>query len=216
MGNLIESLGWKKAAAILIILSVLFLVFVLFSFLGGSNKKQKEQQTQLAVPTEVPSSRLPTSVPQEPINQTYNSEKYKINYPSFWSTRTFPVVGGGTLTHFSPTSSTGEAFPRIDIQATPIASTSTTIAQLLNNLSILKLPQDTITFQGQTAVRLSGVLPFDFKAGNTPVVKKVNKTFLFFDRNNSRYVIDYAYYVDQNQEASINLINRTLATYEFQ
>ncbi|HVZ67587.1 MAG TPA: hypothetical protein VG917_05010 [Patescibacteria group bacterium] len=240
-----NKIGWQKVAVIGIIAAILLIVFVVYLFIsstssnktsnknspsgsqngsanGGANNSdnQKDQGTDQFGHNVITPTPLPTGIDFGStvvvLTPYSKSKNYAISYPSTWKTNEIPVVGGGTITHFAfPSANGSEGFPRVDIQAVPITNNSTSSQQAMTNLTFLNLKRDTVDFHGVNADRLGGELPFLFQSGNPPVNKKVNKTFLFFDNAGYRYIVDYAYYVDDNQGTSLDAINSALSTFKF-
>lgn len=196
------------ATAIFLLLLVI-LYFVTTPPRTNTNQAQNSQVPQV---TPIPIKTTNTSPPNS--WETEKNPSYKIDYPPTWKRQVIQVNSGGTLTSLTvPYSSPAEAFPRIDIQVTP-SGTNITNQQRVINLSPLNLASSEATFKEQTAVKLTGTLPFDFVVGT--VQKKVNKTFLFFSANGKDYVIDYAYYQDDTAEESIKQLNQILNTLKLQ
>ncbi|HVT00980.1 MAG TPA: hypothetical protein VHE53_01960 [Patescibacteria group bacterium] len=256
MEDLGNKLGWQKVAVIGIVIAILFILFVVFSFIydgqeASKNSKQNQNKNtnNSALldngnnnqsnnggnpnannnnPTSTPNGQniiiptIPVTPGVAPFSSTIlvltpydKSKNYTISYPSSWETKNQAVVGGGNLTHFTyPAANGSEDFPRVDIQVTPITSSTVSIQDMINNLSSAGLNHDTVNFHGVNVDRLTGVLPFTFKT-NTGQELKANKTFLIFDNNGYRYLIDYAYYLDGNQANSLEAINKTLDTLKF-
>ncbi|HVZ11906.1 MAG TPA: hypothetical protein VG965_02660 [Patescibacteria group bacterium] len=213
MEELFLSFGWKKIAVI----SIIFLIILVSIIFFGSGISPKTTSNNAISPTSVPrstdiSNPKPTTIP--PARATYQSQTYSVSYPSVWQPQTAQVLGGGTFSHFiGGQISKGEIFPRVDIKATPITSATKSIQDAISDLSILNLMLDTTVLDGQEVTRLSGVMPFNFSttAGN----KKVFKAFLFLDKDNTRYTIDYAYYADENQDISKQIVYQIIDSYQF-
>ena len=80
MEDLARRLGWKKLAAIMIFVAVLFLGFLVFSFLGVSNKKPTIQQPDTNIfPTSIPTSAKPS--PSVSAWLSYKNSFFEISYP---------------------------------------------------------------------------------------------------------------------------------------
>ncbi len=198
------------AAVVIFVLIVSVLVFLLLQ------KPKQESQNSVPQSQSIENNSEPESAPKlTNQNAHYDNGQYSILYPSEWKMDTIPVVSGGSLDSFvaNPVAS-GEGFPRVDVQVTPTASGSSSIQRLINNLSILGLKEDTIEFHGQQARRLSGVLPMVFEVPGVGK-KKVFKTYIFLNYQNSQYVIDYAYY-PETEATSMPVINKVLDSYSFQ
>lgn len=195
---------------VLIIVAVtavfLVLLVILYFITSPSSNTNQVQNTQVPQVTAIPIVNT-NSFPSNKW-RTENNPSYRIDYPPAWNKQVLQVNTGGTLTTLTPPYNTAaEAFPRIDIQVTP-TGTNITNLQRVENLSPLGLASSEATFKGQTAIKLTGILPFDFVVEN--VAKKVNKTFLFFSANGKDYAIDYAYYQDENAEESLQQVNQAL------
>ena len=143
----------------------------------------------------------------------YESVPYKISYPSSWTQGNRIVVGGGSLDSFI--SNSQDEFPRVDIQVTPVTSSSASIDTLTKNFILLGFQKDTTTFHGKEATRLVGTLNLSTKGQDPSITEKVNKVFLFLINNGYTYIIDYAYLADGTEQSSLNQINKILDSYEF-
>ncbi|MCL6096537.1 MAG: hypothetical protein M1444_02520 [Patescibacteria group bacterium] len=188
----------------LIVLAILY--FVTTPPGSNTNQTQNNQPPQV---TAIPINKTANTFPSNAW-KTEENPSYRIDYPPAWNRQVLQVNSGGTLTSLTPPyNGATEAFPRIDIQVTP-TGTNITNLQRIENLAPLKLASSEASFKGQKAIKLTGILPFDFVVGN--VAKKVNKTFLFFTANGKDYVIDYAYYEDDTAAQSIQELNKALNT----
>ncbi|MCL5019049.1 MAG: hypothetical protein M1426_01025 [Patescibacteria group bacterium] len=199
----------QKVLIIVAVTAVFLVLLVILYFITspGSNTNQV-QNTQVPQATAIPIVNT-NSFPSNKW-KTENNPFYKIDYPPTWNRQVLQVNSGGTLTSLTvPYNTAAEAFPRIDIQVTPMGTNITNL-QRIENLSPLKLASSEANFKGQKAIKLTGILPFDFVVGT--VQKKVNKTFLFFSANGKDYVIDYAYYEDDTATQSLQQINDALNT----
>ena len=184
---------------------LVLLVILYFITSPGSNTNQV-QSTQIPQVTAIPIVNTNTF----PSNKwkTESNPSYKIDYPPTWKRQVLQVSSGGTITNLThPYNTDNEAFPRIDIQVTP-TGTNITNLQRAENLAVLRLASSEASFKGQTAIKLTGILPFDFVVGN--ITKKVNKTYLFFSANGKDYAVDYAYYEDDTATQSLQQINEAL------
>ncbi len=215
LGAFSEKTTAQKMIIIILVTAVFLILLAALYFLTIPSSLKTSTQTE--------SSQMPqvTPIPIKTGNtfpsnkwKTETNPSYKIDYPPTWKRQELQVISGGTLISLTmPYNTAAEAFPRIDIQVTP-AGTNITNLQRVENLSPLKLASSEATFKGQKAIKLTGILPFDFIVGN--VAKKVNKTFLFFSANGKDYVIDYAYYEDNSAGQSIQEINKALNTLVLQ
>lgn len=195
--------------------TALFLLVLAILYLITTPPRSNTNQTQnTQIPQVTPISIKTTNTFPSNKWKTENNPSYKIDYPPTWKRQVLEVNSGGTLTSLTaPYNTAAEAFPRIDIQVTP-TGTNITNQQRIVNLSPLKLASSEANFKEQEAIKLTGILPFDFVVGN--VQKKVNKTFLFFSANGKDYVVDYAYYQDDTADRSIQLLNQILNTLVLQ
>ena len=227
MQKYIESLGWKKIAIILIVLSVVFLIVIVVSTSGTAKKIQESQET---TPSGQPNSAglgkngapLPTTglrtrvIPSTPYTYTtkpYKGDGYKLDYPFNWEAEKL----NKTLVHFAQkTTLLGvETYPRVTVDVAPISESSPTVQQLVNSLSPLGLSSEVFNFHDVNAMRLSGVLPFEFKTEDGSI-KKVNKTFIFLTHKSLLYKITYGYYLDGQEEYYAAIIKGIMDSFTFQ
>ncbi len=204
----------QKVLIIVGVTALFLLVLAILYFVTTPPRSNTNQTQNSQIPQVTPIPIKTTNVPPSNKWKTENNPSYKIDYPPTWNRQVLQVISGGTLTSLTvPYSTAVEAFPRIDIQVTP-TGTNITNQQRVVNLSPLNLASSKAKFKEQEAIKLTGILPFDFVVGD--VQKKVNKTFLFFSANGKDYVVDYAYYQDDTADQSIQLLNQILNTFILQ
>ncbi len=215
LGAFSEKTTAQKTIIIILVTAVfLILLAALYFLTTPSSPKTSTQIESSQIPQVTPIPIKTTNVPPSNKWKTETNPSYKIDYPSFWKRQVLQVNSGGTLTSLTvPYNTAAEAFPRIDIQVTPTGTNITNLQRAVN-LSPLNLASSEAKFKEQKAIKLTGVLPFNFVVGG--VQKKVNKTFLFFSANGKDYVVDYAYYQDDTAEESLQLLNEILNTFILQ
>lgn len=192
--------------------TIAFLLFLVFSYFLTTPSQNNATQTSGNNPQPSIKPVSPKSVSKPQNMQMESNSFYSINYPDNWQEQIMSVNGGGSLISFMPVNAaSSEAFPRIDIQVASIAASGSSMMDKIKYLSVLNLKQSNTIFHSQSAIQLSGLLPFNSNIGNKPIYK----TFLFIEKSGVLYVVDYAYLNDNTAQSSINSINNSLATFKF-
>ncbi len=189
---------------------------------GSAQKREGPTPSGQNNPSEAFPTTLPTGVKNAPLPKNLNPTPYvasdfKINYPVSWKSQTLSSGNGGIITIFTPNIDTSSiALPRVDISSNPISTSSSSIQEQIARYSNLKLKQDTTMFHGRSAIRLSGILPFDLQSSNYFSVVKIYQVYMFFDSGDKRFIIDYSYYLDGTEEDSKSTISQILDSYRLE
>lgn len=225
----------KKSLLIVVGIFALFLLVVsIFSISAfprsqQSSKVANEGNTGTVSNTFPPGNSSPTTIPKPPllipqgsVPSTWIREEdpeYAVAYPPSWHSWLLSAPGTTLYIAVVPKTATDEdIFPRLDIMF--YSSRNTSIQTLLNQETSIynkysttgSLRQMSITFQGISATQLTGIIKGSAYIQGNPQHKDVIKTFIFFQKGKTTYVVDDAYYNDDQAAQNKQLLLQILAT----
>jgi len=205
---------------VLVILSLV--TYLLFVFVFNRSAQQHVPAGNSAPPAASAGQLLS---PQGTFPDTWMRERdpeYAVAYPPSWHTELLSVPETHLYIDIVPKTATADdIFPRLDMLF--YSSRNTSIQSLLNQETSLynqysksgSLQQTTITFQGVSAIQLSGTIDGNAYVQGNPTHTDVVKTFIFFQKGNTIYVVDDAYYNDQQADQNKQVLLQILATMNF-
>lgn len=206
-----------KNKKLLFIAGVLFLFIIAILIILFTAKKPEGGMTNLTqTPSRSPIISYPTypqawqlsesTLPTPPANWVPgDNPAYSIKFPPDWKPTITSVVGGGTNVVLQPSAS--NYFPRFDIEAAP-ANPDTPVEKRIEQLKGLtpsSFSESRITFREMPVIQITEILPITDMQGNP-----VNKTYLFFTKNNITYVITFAYLQDSNADTNKQILLQIL------
>lgn len=138
-------------------------------------------------------------------------QTYTVLYPSDWQVEVASVSGGGTAATFQKA---GSEFPRFYVEAAASES-ATSITDRLQTLAWMHLPESTAHLVGATGTELSGTVPMN-PLPDSANQSQIHKTYLFFEKNGTQYVITESYFEDKNAAANKKLLDTILVSLKFE
>lgn len=211
MDKLLEKLGWKKMAILIVIGSLILITFFIFSL--GSFGKPVIKTTP--TPTPVPGMFRSIKKPEGRDGwQNRAVEGINLSYPNDWFMTRSEIENGGYVLNLLPIGrAEGEAFPRVDIMVFPFKD-PIQVENLISQLLSVGFEMQPVTYQGVTAAKLYSIIPGESFAGGNPYKKDVIKDTFIFQKNSDVYEIDYSYYADTNQEEMASVVSDILRSIE--
>lgn len=205
-------------------LVLLFIIIIYIIFLPVTGKStdslvnQKQDQVSLQT-TPSPTANQNTipaytqyppvsdaTLPSTPGNWvTGDNPAYTIKFPPDLKPNITRVLGGGT--HVVLKSEAQQYFPRFDLEAAPSDPDSPIEKRIeqLKGLTPLNYSEDMIKFRGYPAIQVSEILPISDLQGNP-----VDKTYIFFSKQNITYVATMAYFRDANADYNRQMLLQIL------
>jgi len=198
------------------IILVVFIVGIMYLYLSGNKSSRqlgkiviRPTPTAIAVSQES-SQRILSPVSVPPLWNSEQDTRYAVAYPPAWHTQPEPAIGRDVYMTFRPdTLASDEAFPLFIVQVYP--PNKVTVQQRISELSYLDLQQKAVTFQGNQAIELSGIIPIPFETGN-PLHKPVLKTYIIFQKATRVHMLDFTYFQDEYAEKNSELFKQMLGT----
>jgi hypothetical protein len=194
MQKFFEDLGWKKVAIILVVISILFLVFVVISFKQPTNESTSTNQNQSDNnPTSAPNvtsspnaaSPVPSSAAPKQKWQSYKGLKFSINYPVGFTSAETPISNTGRSVVFSLPGGSVQVYVEYD------SAGVTSVAKLASVFNTLNYSSTVVNIAGQSALKYSGSTP----SGAT---SKSYDTAYIFQKNDIVYKLQLTYERDNS------------------
>lgn len=191
MENIIESLGWKKIAAIMILSSILFLGVVFLSFSKPQNTSPQPSGNQSSESASHPTSSFPRPTTISNPWLTYQRSLFQLNYPP--NLLADPGMAQGSKESLILRAGTKNA--AIYIQAYEPSQTSVT--KISNIFSALGYKQSPITISGLSGNEFSGSVLIDSN--------RVWEKAIAFENNGMIYKLQLTY-MSSAQDFSIEQV----------
>lgn len=208
----------KLAVGLLVVLIILVIINIGLS----QNRTQSVKEAPTVIPTATNSGFNNNSPAEEAAVITsesglitHTTSGYSISYPSDWSSQDNTVSGGGSSFVLLPYNRPSDVdFPRLTVEETPLRSADLLNQKISQLQNLYTLTRSTVNFQNISSTELDGILRLQWLSGN-PQQKPVHKTILFFNQGNSTYVIEYAYFEDDQAQNNLTMINQIINSLKF-
>ncbi len=209
----------KKVLIVFIAVVAIIIVFVVTAIISGASaRKENSSQTQQidnnspSKSSANPVQSLPSTQPNKLESwQIYQNAQYSISYPPEWQVRELSFSNGSTGQSIKPVANLTNV--NFDITLESVSSVQATRQKQQDYIN-LGFKSSSMLIDGVSTTKLTGSLPPKPKSGSAPVTT-LQSTYIFFERGDKGYFIDYSY---TNSDIDLQLENtfgKIISSFKF-